>query len=431
MSATFLEQTPTVHEQVVVGPGLWHGAKRVHLVKDRERDLCFEVGTKEAFLIARLDGTRTLADLGACYTAEFGRRLDERNWAVLLRLLHERQLLAGRRLADPREWADWRGGSGGDAGSDRSAGPGGSAGSDDPSRRRRLPLTGQVSLGDPTRLVRRLERWLSWCFRASVAVPAAVASAAMCVVLAAHIPLLLTEFHVLRGDPTMVLVALPPIWLAFAVHEIAHGVAARHYGGDATGIGIRWAFPFLYFYCQTQDIRLFAATRHRVATAAAGVWASLVLMLPLFAAWTVLPDTARSKDALGLVLGFTAAQGVFNLLPLPGLDGYRMLSHRLGVLNLSTESFRYVRLWFGRGPGKRSVIEAYPAALRRTYGGYAALVALLLGAGFAASCLLTLHVFPGLPGRLAVAVFTLAAALQLAVKTGVVKTRERPTKEKA
>lgn len=408
MSATFLEQTPTLHERVVVGPGFWHGAKRVHLVKDQERDLCFEVGAKEAFLISRLDGTKTLADLGVLYTAEFGRRLDERNWAMLLRLLHERQLLAGRRF-------------GGASDADTAAEP-------SAQRRRRVLLTGQVALGNPSHLVGRLDRRLSWCFRAGIAVTAAVAAATMCVVLTMHIRLLLDEFHTLRSDPTMVLVALTPMWLGFAVHELAHGVAARHYGGDATSIGIRWAFPFVYFYCQTQDIRLFPSVRHRVVTAAAGVWASLALMLPLFALWAALPDTSRGKAALGLVLGFTAAQGLFNLLPLPGLDGYRMLSHQLGVLNLSKESFRYVRLRFGRGSGHRTAAQAYPVLLRRTYTGYTLLLTVLLTAGVIASCLMMLHAFPGLPGRAAATLLTLAAVLQTAVRTGVVKIRDRRTK---
>src|SRR5205807_3067212 len=62
---------------------------------------------REHFLITRMDGQRTLQQLGEEYTQQFGRHLDERSWQKLFELLDKRQLLVetatDARLAELRQ----------------------------------------------------------------------------------------------------------------------------------------------------------------------------------------------------------------------------------------------------------------------------------------------------------------------------------------
>lgn len=60
-----LRTRPALHPEVVLGPALWCGPRTVHLVKERRTDCCYEVGAKEHFVLARLDGARTLEDIGS------------------------------------------------------------------------------------------------------------------------------------------------------------------------------------------------------------------------------------------------------------------------------------------------------------------------------------------------------------------------------
>ena len=55
---------------------------RVHLVKDPVTGARLEVGAKEHFVIARLDGHRSLDEIGAEYAAAFGARLGEAQWTA-------------------------------------------------------------------------------------------------------------------------------------------------------------------------------------------------------------------------------------------------------------------------------------------------------------------------------------------------------------
>ncbi|MZE79423.1 peptidase M50, partial [Streptomyces sp. SID5475] len=86
---------PELRAGVLVGGALLHGPATVHLIKNTESGLSFKVGEKEHFLISRMDGSRSLEELGAEYAARYGRRLADANWQQLLGMLGTRGLLAG------------------------------------------------------------------------------------------------------------------------------------------------------------------------------------------------------------------------------------------------------------------------------------------------------------------------------------------------
>ncbi|MET7615097.1 peptidase M50, partial [Streptomyces seoulensis] len=94
-TGTFLASRPRVRPDLVAGPRLVRGAARIHLLKDPRTGRRLELGPKEHFLVSRLDGSRTLEEIGGEYAGAFGARLGEAQWGQLLRLLHGRGLLDG------------------------------------------------------------------------------------------------------------------------------------------------------------------------------------------------------------------------------------------------------------------------------------------------------------------------------------------------
>ncbi|KAA6197708.1 peptidase M50, partial [Streptomyces parvus] len=86
---------PALRPRVLLSDPLLDGAATVHLIKDAETGNSFKVGAKEHFLIARMDGERSLAEIGEAYAGEYGRRLADAHWRQLLALLGTKGLLAG------------------------------------------------------------------------------------------------------------------------------------------------------------------------------------------------------------------------------------------------------------------------------------------------------------------------------------------------
>ncbi|MEU3248988.1 peptidase M50, partial [Streptomyces sp. NPDC006875] len=93
----FLAARPRVRGDIVFGPSLVRGTGRIHLLMDPVTGRRLEIGHKEHFIIARLDGSHSLDEIGHAYAREFGARLGEAQWGQLLRLLHGRDLLDGGR----------------------------------------------------------------------------------------------------------------------------------------------------------------------------------------------------------------------------------------------------------------------------------------------------------------------------------------------
>ena len=56
-----LDLRPALRPGILVGPALTRGPAVVHLLKDPTTGVRMEVGAKEHFIIARLDGSRSLA----------------------------------------------------------------------------------------------------------------------------------------------------------------------------------------------------------------------------------------------------------------------------------------------------------------------------------------------------------------------------------
>ncbi|MFJ9767799.1 peptidase M50 [Streptomyces erythrochromogenes] len=351
-----LDHRPALRPDILLSPPLLDGPATVHLVKDPVSGASFEIGPKEHFLVSRLDGSRSLAEIGAEYGRAFGRRLGEGNWQQLLALLGSRRLLAG----GPPPPAP--------------APPG-------------PPLTGGLLRGtlrlvaDADATTARLHRALRPLLHPAVLGLLLLGCLAMEAVLAASFGELAASLWWLLRRPVPLLAVATLLWLSTALHEFAHGVAARHVGGTVGEIGLRWRLPVAIMYCTVDNYRFLERRRHQLAVAAAGAFANLLFLVPFCLWWAALPaDGDPTRRTLGALLLLGSAQALVNLIPLPPLDGYTMLGHGLRVTRLAPASSGYLRLRMR----DRTAAAAYPPHARRLYLGYgigsAALVLLLAAA---------------------------------------------------
>src|SRR6185369_7157571 len=182
----------------------------------------------------------------------------------------------------------------------------------------------------------------AWLFRPAVLVPLLVALAGMDVWVALRLPVLAAGVPTLYAQPPLTMLGAVVLWTGAAVHEFGHGLTCRHYGGDASAVGVRWYGPLFAAFCSAEDVHLFHTRRARIATAAAGVVAGQAFLLPFFALWLLVPMDRVTHDALGAVVLIGVGQSLVSYLPVPPLDGYAMLAHALNVSHLAPESRRYL-----------------------------------------------------------------------------------------
>lgn len=386
-AASLLEQRPVIRSEIELGRRGYRGATPVYLVVDHRTGRCLEFGAREQFLVARMDGEQTLSEIGEAYLTAFGRPLPERSWVQLLGLLFARDLLVpapqapqpppAKRITMPARQSDVR--------------------------------VGRLVLAHTSSFVAAVHQRTRFLFAPLIQVPLLLAILVMEVVLAAHGRELWHDLPSMWDRPLVAAAVIAFLWLSLSLHEVAHGVTARHFGGDAPEIGVLFRPPLVFLYCRVDAAVLTVRRRHRVATAAAGGWTNLVVLLPLFCWWLSVAQDSGTHSALSAVLLIGSLSGLVNYLPLPPLDGYAMLGDGLGIIDLARGSNSCVADTARRLTGRGNDV-AYPPRLRAIYLGYAALRAVLYSAIVAGAVYYCLTVLSPLWGRL-----TLAALIMFLV----------------
>jgi putative peptide zinc metalloprotease protein len=158
------------------------------------------------------------------------------------------------------------------------------------------------------------------------------------------------------------LFVLLTVSLVTALHELAHGLTCRHFGGRVTDMGFLLLYLLPCFYCNVGDTYLFREKRQRLWVFFSGgffelfVWAVAVLGFRV-----LFPGTLASR-VLFVVAAVCAVRSLFNFNPLIKMDGYFLLSEALSISNLRREAFsslgrvvrRIARLHFEPAPAQLS-----------------------------------------------------------------------------
>ncbi|MFD4747276.1 site-2 protease family protein [Streptomyces rubiginosohelvolus] len=354
---------PALRPRVLLSDPLLDGAATVHLIKDAETGNSFKVGAKEHFLIARMDGERSLAEIGEAYAGEYGRRLGDAHWQRLLALLGAKGLLAGAPEPKPVPQATTP-----------------QVPTSAPPEKRTL-LRGSLPLvADADATTARLHRIFGFLLAPAALVPLLALVLAMEAVVVARSGELLLAVRGLVTNPVLLTGTAILLWVSTALHELAHGVVARHHGGRVAEIGLRWRLPAVIMYCTVDDYLYLGTRRHRIATAAAGAVMNLVFLLPFCALWLFAPLDDATRDAFAALLLLGSVQAFTMLVPLPPLDGYKIACQLAGATGLAASAGGYLRLALRRSPEA----AAYPRRARIAYPAYASATVLVLATAVAA-----------------------------------------------
>ncbi|HUE51381.1 MAG TPA: efflux RND transporter periplasmic adaptor subunit [Terriglobales bacterium] len=131
-----------------------------------------------------------------------------------------------------------------------------------------------------------------------------------------------------------------------AIHEIAHGLTCKHYGGRVAAMGFALIYLSPAFYTDTTEGMVTGDRHQRLMISVAGVWSELMvcaIATPLW--WGTAPGTAVHDFAYTIILITGIGVILINWNPLMKLDGYHMLCEILGIADLKEASTIYVSSW--------------------------------------------------------------------------------------
>src|SRR5579885_2648623 len=331
---------PQIRAEIVFGPPMREGNTIVYHMKDTCTGWFYRIRTQEYFLISRMDGTKTLEEIGAEYERTFHRRLSTRSWAQLFSLLEKRSLLLDG--ADAEKLENLK-----------------AAAKLQRNKKMRGTLLWRFPLLSPDRFLTRLLPWVRFAFHPVFVYPSLLLIGLLEVFYLFHMQAARVDFlwglNHYQSVP-LVLLLYGLIALFLAVHELAHGLACKYFGGSIQEMGIGWRLIYPFAYCKIDDVVLFHNRWHRVYTAFAGVFVNLLMVIPFAVLWWLSPEHSFART-VG-VLGFFSLNLLVlsNLLPFAPLDGSLMLSYALNIIDLRKHGYTIwlqgVKRIFLRKPGK-------------------------------------------------------------------------------
>ena len=132
------------------------------------------------------------------------------------------------------------------------------------------------------------------------------------------------------------------ILVVASIHEFAHGLTCKYFGGEVHELGFMVMYFQPAFYCNVSDAWLFPEKSKRLWVGFAGPYLELVLWALATIAWRLTePDTWINYTAL-IVMTLSGLRSFLDFNPFVKLDGYYLLSDYLEIANLRRRSFKYV-----------------------------------------------------------------------------------------
>ena len=210
-------------------------------------------------------------------------------------------------------------------------------------RRRPLvnPLAFSIPLFDPSAFLARIEPYALRIFHPAVGVACAVL-----VVVALLAGAL--NWDALRSHAAAYLASgyyLALVWASYPVvkllHELAHALAVRRWGGEVHEFGVTFLFFTPAPYMDASTAAAFRSRWRRAAVSLAGIGVELAIGAAALLAWLALENGAASDVAFVLLAVCLGSSLLFNANPLLRFDGYHALCDLIDAPNLAVRSHAY------------------------------------------------------------------------------------------
>ena len=152
--------------------------------------------------------------------------------------------------------------------------------------------------------------------------------------------------------------------LVVALHELAHALTLKHYGGIVPDAGLLFMCLFPAAYTNTSDSYCLVKHRQRVLVVGAGILCQLLVGAVAFWLWYLATDNSSLKGLSFLLLVASLFTVTINLNPMAKFDGYYLAVAATGINNLRGRAFMLWGNWLrgkssGEKRGNREVLAVY------------------------------------------------------------------------
>lgn len=130
-----------------------------------------------------------------------------------------------------------------------------------------------------------------------------------------------------------------------AIHEIAHGMVCKYYGGRVNQMGMMLFYFSPAMFCDVSDTYVFKRKRHKLAVLFAGIFSQWIMSAAAVLIYSLFRHNGVNLPLLFYYAIANLGLSMINMIPLVKLDGYWMLSHGLGIVNLRAKAFRTFYQW--------------------------------------------------------------------------------------
>ena len=229
-------------------------------------------------------------------------------------------------------------------------------------RRRGSWLSWRLPLANPSRLLDRLQPVQRLLFSKPVLALWLLAMLMLVLLAVQHGPSLQAHAQRWLATPRFALLALL-LYLPFkALHELAHGLAVRRWGGQVQEAGVTLMLLMPVPYVDASAANGFVQRHRRIIVSAAGIMTELSLAALALPLWLWLDDGLARDAAFVTVLMAGVSTLLFNANPLQRLDGYYIFCDAMDLPNLGPRSRQWwldlLRLRWLRVPGAEPMAVA-------------------------------------------------------------------------
>ena len=132
-------------------------------------------------------------------------------------------------------------------------------------------------------------------------------------------------------------------WIALKlIHELAHAIACKSYGGEVRDTGVIFVLLAPLAYVDVTSCWRFPSKWQRIHVAAAGMYAELVLAAVAVMLWARTDSPMVAHLLHSVIIMASVSTLLFNANPLMRFDGYYILADLTGIANLATDGSRFV-----------------------------------------------------------------------------------------
>lgn len=294
------------------------------VIEDPVRSKYFQIGVAEFEFIASLDGVRTVADvLGQLHANGHDTIKEEQavtisQWLVQSNLIIAQSAESTDRLKTQVQSLNSQ------------------------SLMSKInPISFKVNLFNPNKLLSSAQPYFSWMFSKWFFVVWLIGFGwAVQIAATQWTKLGAASQGILSGTSW---ISLLVFWLVLkVVHEFAHGIACKRYGGEVPESGVLFLLFTPMAFVNVTSMWRFPSRWHRIIVAAAGMYVELWVSFVALIVWAN-TDGLTADIAYNVFLMASVTTILFNANPLMRFDGYFILSDLLKVPNLYTKGTG----WFG------------------------------------------------------------------------------------